>query len=275
MKIVKRINTNAAMGIDQQGKEVVVLGKGVGFPKVPYELENMEVVDHVFYNIDSRYAGLITELPQNVLMASSDLVEQAELNLECGLNPNLPITLADHINFAIQRQNKGIQVTTPLAYDVEHLYPLETELGMLALDIIQDYMDVRLPDSEAVIIAMHIVSGEVEGSNLHLMMKSLKMIEEVCNIVEQELHITIDKNSYQYSRLVIHLQYLIQRLMDGSQTESIGGKMLHSMIREYPDIYQCVQKITEYFRKNQGWECNREEMMYLMLHINRVREKNI
>ena len=38
MKIIKKINTSAALALDSAGREIIVLGKGIGFPKVPYEL---------------------------------------------------------------------------------------------------------------------------------------------------------------------------------------------------------------------------------------------
>ena len=35
MKIIRQINNNAALALDGNGKELVVLGRGVGFPKMP------------------------------------------------------------------------------------------------------------------------------------------------------------------------------------------------------------------------------------------------
>lgn len=41
MKIIRQINNNAALALDGNGKELVVLGRGVGFPKMPYELTDL------------------------------------------------------------------------------------------------------------------------------------------------------------------------------------------------------------------------------------------
>lgn len=48
MKIVKRINHNAALAIDDNGNELVILGKGVGFPKTPYELTDLRLLQEHF-----------------------------------------------------------------------------------------------------------------------------------------------------------------------------------------------------------------------------------
>lgn len=274
MKIIKQINNNAALALDGSGNEVVVLGRGVGFPKMPYELTDLSRVERTFYDVNPQYLGILADLPQPVMLASADIAELAEIELDCELNPNLPFTLADHLNFAIERIHKGIDLTTPLAYDVRHLYPRETELGMRALAILEQHAGVRLPDSEAVNVALHLINAEAETGDMHSMMMTLKIIAEVDAIVENRLHIRLDKESFHYSRFTMHLRYLIQRLAAGSQVEERTGGMLRQLAREYPDIYLCARAVADYFKSTWGWQCNDEELLYLMLHINRVQEKN-
>ena len=45
MQIIKKINTSAALALDKNGHEVVVMGKGVGFPSVPYELDDLSKIE--------------------------------------------------------------------------------------------------------------------------------------------------------------------------------------------------------------------------------------
>ena len=273
MRIIKRISNNAALAIDGAGNELAVLGKGIGFPSIPYELTDLEKIDRTFYNIDPRYLDMIASIPQPILLASADLVEQAEINLNCELNPNLPFTLADHLQFALDRMSKGIDLTAPLAYDVQHLYPNEYELGELALDIFQDYVGERLPDSEAVNVALHIINAEIETGTDHSAMLALQIIGEIDDLLEHELGIKLEKNSFRYSRFAMHLRYLVQRLSSGKQVDSSGGGMLQTLAKEYPDVYLCTRKVADHLYITYGWKCSDEEKLYLMLHINRVQEK--
>ena len=273
MKIVKQINNNAALAVDGSGKELIVLGRGVGFPKMPYELTDLSRVERTFYDVNPNYFGIAADLPRPVILASADIAERAEIELDCELNPNLPFTLADHLNFAIERLNKGIDVPTPLAYDVQHLYPRESELGSRALEILARHTGVRLPDSEAVNVALHLINAETEAGDMNTMMATLRIIEDVDAIVEDRLKITLDKESFYYSRFTMHLRYLIQRLSAGEQAADQISGMLRQLAREYPDVYLCAQAVTEYFKDAWNWQCNDEEQVYLMLHINRVREK--
>lgn len=273
MKVIKKINTSAAVALDSTGKEIVILGKGVGFPQVPYELTDMARIERTFYDINPKYLAMLADISQPILMASAEISEQAEIELHCQLNPNLPITLADHLKFAIERLRKGIDLTTPIAYDVRHLYPKEAKMGIRALDTFKKYTNVTLPDSEAVDVAMHLINAEVESGDMHSLMMTLKIISEVEKIVERQLYITLDKDSYYYSRFTMHLRYLIQRLSSGRQTKERGAGILRTLARECPEIHLCALQVSDYLKGTWDWQCNDEEVLYLMMHINRVQEK--
>ena len=270
MRIIKKINTSAVLALDSTGKEIIVLGKGLGFPAIPYELEDLSKIDRTFYGVDPRYLGMIADIPQPVLLASAEIAELAEDELDCRMNPNLPFTLADHLHFAISRLRNGIDLTTPIAYDVKHLYPKEFALGVRSLDILRESAGVTLPDHEAINVTMHIINAEAESSDLHNLMMTLKIIDQVEKIVERQMKISLDKESYNYSRFAMHLRYLIQRLETGKPAEERGAEMLRPLAREYPDIYTCALKVAEYFKGTWSWQCSNEEIVYLMMHIHRV-----
>lgn len=271
MKIIKKINTSAVLALDSTGKEIVVLGKGLGFPAIPYDLEDLSAIDRTFYDVDPRYLGMIADIPQSVLLASAEIAELAEDELECGMNPNLPFTLADHFNFAISRLRNGIDLTTPIAYDMKHFYPKEYGLGVRALKVLQDIAGIMLPEYEAVSVTMHLINAEAESSNLHDLMMTLNIIDQVEKIVEYQLNITLDKESYNYSRFAMHLRYLIQRLDSGQQSEAgDAADMLRPLAKEHPEVYACALKVVKYFQGTWRWQCKDEEIVYLMMHIHRV-----
>ena len=193
MKIIKKINTSAALALDASGHEVVVLGKGIGFPPTPYELTDLSKVERTFYDVDPRYLSMIAELSQPIVMACADIADQAEIELGNQLNPNLPFTLADHVQFAVERLKSGVDLTMPIAYDVRHLYPKETALADTALQILHDKAGLELPANEAVNIAMHFINAEAESGDIHSLMLSMQIISDVNKIVEESLHIKLDK----------------------------------------------------------------------------------
>nr|WP_281495344.1 PRD domain-containing protein [Streptococcus uberis] len=271
--VIKQINNNAAIARDASGTEIIILGKGVGFPKTPYEIKDLSKIERTFYDVDSQYLEMIASLPQNVLMASADIVERAEIELDSVFNTNLPFTLADHINFAIERMSKGIDITSPIAYDVKHLYPQQYNIGQVAINIIQEATGHLLPATEAVNVALHLITAQAESGDMHDIIKSVEIISEIRKLIEGNLDITIDEESYQFSRFVMHLRYLIKRLSSGNHSHK-DSTMLKTMSREYPKEYYCVLQITKYLNQNWSWNCDEEEMLYLLIYVTRLSNKN-
>ena len=103
MRIVRKINNSAAVAQDSRGKELIVIGKGIGFPAVPYELTDMSRIDRTFYDIDPRYFEMISTLPQEILLASA-----APSNGSC-----LCIFLADAVDMQHQIE-KLLIITAPI-----------------------------------------------------------------------------------------------------------------------------------------------------------------
>lgn len=270
MRITKSINTNAALALDSQGNEIVVLGKGIGFPKTPYELSDLSKIQRTFYDVKSSYLKIIASLPSEILEVSAQITEMATLELKCELNPSLPFTLADHLSFAMERIVNGIQFPIPLACDIQHLYPTEYSLGVRALEIFSRNLGKELPDSEAVNIALHLINAESKFGDMHSTTIAIQVIEQVDLIIEEELGIIIDKSTFQYSRFATHIQYLVQRLMSNEQVEAGNGALLREMALEHPSLYRCATLITHYLHSTWGWSCNDDERLYIMLHIHRL-----
>lgn len=273
MKLLRKINNNAAVAQDKRGREMVVLGRGVGFHPMPYELTDLSVVYRTFYDVDPQYYEMLSSLPEQALMAAADIAEQAEIALQAELNPNLPFTLADHIAFAQEREKQGIRLATPLHYDVQHLYPREYELGLQAMETVRLRTGTALPRAEAVNIALHIVNAELEGSDLSSTLAAVEVLDEVTVLVERELGIALDRESYNYARFAMHIQFLVRRLSSGKVMEQGSGKMLSELSAEYPATYRCAQAVAKEIEQRHGWHCSSDEVLYLMLHIYRVQNR--
>ena len=113
MKAIQRINHNAAICEDGAGRQLIALGRGIGFGEMPHEVD-LDVVTRTFYGIDSKYLAFIDEVDPEVLEFSAQLADIATGQLSYELSPNLPITLADHIQFAIKRAREHMVVSLPL-----------------------------------------------------------------------------------------------------------------------------------------------------------------
>ena len=272
MELFKKINNNVALARNAKGREMVVFGKGIGFPAMPYELTDLSLVQRSFYDVNEKYFDLLRDVPEAVFLAADDIADTAREELGCSLNTNLTYALADHLNFAIQCSREGMSVRTPLAYDIRHLYPQEYAIAKEGLHQLCSTLEVDLPESEAVSIAMHIITAENEVGDMHSTILTAKVISEISALVEESLSVKLDKDSFSFSRFAMHLRYLVQRMMQGKPLNSDNAMdvMFTTMRREYPDTYTCVQQIDRFLRDTYGWTCSREEQLYLIMHIHRV-----
>ncbi len=270
MKIIKKINTSAAIALDSLGREIVVLGKGIGFPPVPYELDDLSKIERTFYDVDPKYQGVIANIPENIVKVAAEITEMAESELMTELSPNFPFTLADHLNFAVERLRSGIDLTVAISYDIRYLYQKEYAVGKKALEMMYEKAGIMLPESEIVNVALHIINSEKGNNSATKVIRDARIVSEVDRIIEEKINIRLDRQSYEYARYVKHLMYLVQRFESQENSEVKNGMMLNTLAREYPEIYDCALAITNYFTKSWGWNCSKDETLYLMLHINRL-----
>ena len=273
MQVIKKLNNNFAICLDKEGNELIAFGKGIGFPKVPYEITDLSQIDRTFYDIDHKYLELLPELPEKVLDFTARLVDIAHNELRYELNPNLVMTLADHINFCVQRARKKIIVQMPLLCEIERSFPNEAKIGKYAVRQIERRFAVQLNENEASGIAMAFVNARNSGTNQE---KSSvqnwykEALEDTISIVEDTISIVIERDSFNFARYSSHLMYLLKRI-DSHQTLNTDNGIMYQAIREeFPEIAECIDKIEKYFKEKFEIILSEEEKMYLMLHINRI-----
>lgn len=271
MWIVRKINNNCALARDSEGQDVVVFGKGIGFRRPPYELTDLSVIERTFYGVKGPSLVALRDIPDDVVIVASDIIEYAKGYLDADLNPNAEVTLADHISFAISRVREGLEIETPLAFDVRHFYPKETRVGRRALSMIRSRLGVELPEAEGVNIALHIIDAEAEQGDMHVTKVATEVIAHVVGIVEDCFGRRVDTESFSYARFVMHLRFLVGRI-EGKGERSGGMAPMLDVVRDaYPESYACTQVIVDYLSREFDWTCDESETLYLLIYVQRLR----
>ena len=270
MKIIKKINNNVAIALDGRGKELIVFGKGIGFPKIPYELTDLSKVERTFYDIEPQYYGLLQELPEDIIRVASKMVLRIKNQVAKNLNPNLVFILADHINFAVERARKGLDISLPYSYELEYEQPGITKLAAFFVKNIRKRYQVFLPKGEITSITMHILNA-MEGTSGKVDEKESSgvIIRKVTEIIEEHFDIQIDKESFNYFRFKNHMKYFVDRSRKEEFTDQ-NQELYDSMRKSYPETYECVLKINEYITEIFHERCSSEEMLYFIIHVNRL-----
>lgn len=270
MLLVRAVGHNAAIAQNADGIETVVFGKGLGFGKMPYELTELERVERTFYDIDPRLSSVLTAVPEPTIRIAAKVAEEAERELGVALNPHMALTFADHLDFVLHRIERGINIQTPMAYDVQHLYPREAKVARRARDLIEHELHVQLPDSEITAITLHIITAASSAGDMHLTMTVSEVAQDLSRLLEQRLGVELDHSALPFARFMLHLRYLIDRLSSERQHDDAPMAMLDGTAPTVPEIYEATLAATAYFESKWGWHCSREETMYLMMHIYRL-----
>lgn len=270
MKVVKKVNNNIAICIDANGNELIAFGNGIGFPKTPYEINDLSKITRTFYGVNPNYLDMLNDIPEDVFEISARIVDYAKMKIQAELNPNVVFTLADHINFAIQRYEKKMNIKMPFLYDIEHLYEAEMEVGKKAIRYINKIKKIHLCGNEAFGIALHFINAENIKKHSETGLDEKKIRDDITKIIEHAFDLKINRRSFNYSRFVTHMQYLLKRQMKDTCISSENMRLFDSMIDEFPKTHDCVLQVKAYIKSELNWTLNNEELLYLMLHINRL-----
>ncbi|GKU26518.1 BglG family transcription antiterminator LicT [Clostridium folliculivorans] len=277
MKVKKVFNNNILLAEDENLLEMVLLGRGVAFQKKPGDDIGLEKVEKTFVlnspELANKFIELIKEVPVNHLELTNKIIEEAQTDLGVNLNESIYIALADHVNYALSRYKQGINMKNALLWEIKKFYKKEFAAALKSLKLIQYYEGISLPEDEAGFIALHFVNAQQGGEDIKQTILVTEMVEDVLKIVKFHYNLNIDESSLNYSRFVTHIRYFAKRLL-AKELSGSDEDFLYEQIKEkYPEAHECALKVRNYIKKKFDVLITNDEMLYFMLHINRVTQR--
>ena len=272
MQIKKIFNNNVVLS-EINNKEVVVMGKGIAFGKKNGNFLEKEKIEKVFQLQDSnnteRFKELLKDVPMSLVSLSSDIIEYAKNILDTDFNEYIYITLTDHLNFAINRAKENISYVNALKWDIKKYYPKEYGVGMKALNLIKEELDVDFTEDEAVNIALHFINAS-DKIQLDETIQVIKMTEDILNIIKYSYNQSLDEETLSYERFMTHLKFFFQRLMKNIQVVGEDDFIFNEVKNKYSKAYECTKRVEKYLLENFKRELTKEEKAYLTIHIQRI-----
>lgn len=275
MKINKIINNNV-ISVTQNNQERVVMGKGIGFQKEEGDIVEESKIDKIFdlnnQEISDRFKTLLIEVPIEVVQAVEKIIEVAKIEYHKELSDTIYVTLTDHINFAIERQQEGMAIKKGLLWEIKKFYPTEYEVGMRGLEWIEEIAGVKLPADEAGFIAIHLLNAE--HNNLADYNQVTEMVQNILSLVKYHFRLDFDEESLTYFRFVTHLKFLAQRILSKNPLNTSEIELYDIVKEKYKDAFKCVKKIEVFLMKKYQYEMTKDEVLYLTIHIQRLISRN-
>jgi beta-glucoside operon transcriptional antiterminator len=251
------------------------MGSGVGFKKSVGEIVDEALVEKTFIlkqkDASEKFKLLLEDIPSQYVSLCYDIIEYAKNILGVELSDYIYVTLTDHISYALKLFEEGLNRPNPLIWEIKKFYTKEFEIGLKALEFIEDETGKKLLEDEAGNIALHLINAQVnnKGGKVEDIAKQTKMIQDILNIVKYTYNIPLDEKSLNYERFVTHLRFFFQRLSKNQEVEGEDDFLLQQVKAKYKKAYDCMLKIEAYLEK----ELSDEEKLYLTIHIQRVTQR--
>lgn len=218
-----------------------------------------------------KFQQLLSDIPLEHVKLTDDIIKMAETQKGKKLNDSLIISLSDHISTSITRYLNGITIKNAMLWDIKRFYEDEYQIGLKALDMIENSLHVRLPEDEAGFIAFHIVNADMDESNMNQIVEITKVMQEISNIVKYYFKVEFDTDSVYYYRFITHLKFFAQRLILGETFKEEEKEDLLDVVKlQYETAYKCVEKIGTFLLTRYEYKLSREEKLYLTIHVERV-----
>lgn len=280
MKIDKVINNNLVRSF-KDGKEVLVMGKGLGFQKHKNDFIDESLIERV-YVIDeeeknSNYLEvLLSNIPYTYIQTTNEIVRYAMNSLDKRLDETIWLSLTDHIYHAIDRAKKGKTVRNALLWEISRFYNHEYLIGKEAINIIRKRHDVQLTDSEAGFIALYLVNAQMDDSlKVQETMEFVKRQRKILDIVKYHYGVELNESSVHYDRFFTHIKYFVRRISKEKNLLNEDLGFLDIIKTKYPQEYKCARKIEDYVNKEMNRDLSEDEIVYLAIHIKRVIDESL
>lgn len=274
MKIIKTFNNNICLVEDAKHQEMILMGKGIAFGLKKDDEVDPNKIDKKFVfdtkELNDKFNALFDQVPVKYIELSSNIIDYATKALNIIFDNSIYLALSDHISYAIERYQNGEVLKNALLFDIKKFYPNEFKVALKALDMIAYETDIKMSEDEAGFIAMHFVNASQSGEAMSQTIAVTKMVEDILQIVEYHYHLALDVNSINYIRFVSHIRFFARRLFSNEIYNDDQDDLFEQIRNKYPTSYQCSLKVKKYILLNYNIDLGNDEMVYFMLHINRV-----
>jgi beta-glucoside operon transcriptional antiterminator len=275
VQVLKVFNNNVVLGRDERGVEHVLFGRGLGFKVTPGSTVDESRVERRFVPGGTggadRIAALVNEIPLDDIELTERIVELARTRLGSHITDHIVLSLADHLSFALRRAAEGAgEIEYPLRWEVQYLYPAEVQVARAALDLVADERGVRLPDVEAVPLALHLVNAQFDTSDMSTTAQMTQTLHRTLAIIREEYGVDIDEGSVEVARFVTHLRYLFLRERQGRKLGETPAELHAALKSARPREYTSAGRIGTLLADQYGWNISTDEILYLALHVSRL-----
>ncbi|ASD20728.1 transcriptional antiterminator [Cryobacterium sp. LW097] len=269
----KVLNNNVVISVDSAGQERVLMGRGLGFQLQPTDTIDPAKVEKTFILEQGSGADharqLLASVPYPVIEAVTAAVDEAERILGRSLGRRLPMAIIDHVQYVLERMQKGIRIPSTAMPELRVLHPQEFDAALAMARSVSASLQTDLPAEEAVFLTMHILNATRDEPNGTAALL-FRRVQHVVTTVEGGLGVQLDVASPDYARFILHIQFLLQRLVAKTMLRGSDTSFFEFAKHSYPRSYAIAADVKLYVSEATGSELTDEELLYVIVHVERL-----
>ncbi|GGP08587.1 PRD domain-containing protein [Oceanobacillus neutriphilus] len=276
MQVVKVFNNNVVLVKNKYDLEEIVMGKGVGFGKFPGDkIEEQKIEKQFASKVKDKdmvpdFEEILKRVDYLDITLASEIFSLFEKRISKKVSETSLLDMADHINFMLKRAKEGASFRTPLEWELKEIYPLEYEISLEAVKLLNEKTGIYIPDMEAAFITLHYVNATSGESRMEETILISKILQNILNIIKYHYGKEFNEATVHFRRFITHIRYFVKRQL-AKENVSVQSSTLLSVIKlQYKNDYQCAEKIKNYLDEKYNWSISKDELMYLTLHLNRL-----
>lgn len=270
--IIKKVLNNNVVIAEKNMEQFVLVGKGLGFDSSKGAKVNSSRIESVFVkknsDLNRNFDEILKNVNNEIVGISEEIISLCEKELGVKLSEGIHVSLPDHINFAIVRIEKGVKIENPFLYELVALYPKEYRLAEKALAMINNNLSIELPIDEIGFICMHIKAA-IKQEAVSTALAYTKKVREIMDLIAKLLKKEFNKNSLDYMRTIIHLNFMIERIKN---KKTVKNSLLDSIKKDLYNQYDIAIKVAMKIENLFSVKVSEDEIGYIALHISRLTE---
>lgn len=271
MRVLKVFNNNSVAAMSDEMGDIILTGSGIGFQKKIGDTIDERRIEKTYRFQDiqrKRFEQALNNVP-TIFEITDEIVKLATERLNTEFSGEIFLAISDHISFAIKRKKENMKLPNIVLSETKYLYRKEYEIGLFAIDLIEEKTGVRLDDDEASFVALHLINFSLDRTN-HNATKIATLTTEVVDIMKSTLKLQLDEESSGYIRIITHLKYLAERIFKNEpMSVEDTTSSIREMLKEDLRLALCINRIVKLIHKRYDYLLSPDEQTYLCIHIKR------
>lgn len=268
--VIKKVLNNNVVIAKKDDNDFILIGSGLGFDFHKGSVVPAQRIEKVFIRenteIDNNYDKVLESIDSKIIGLSEEIICMAESELKVKLNTPIHVSLPDHINFTLRRMEKKIKIENPFLNELKVLYPEEYSISSKALKMINERLNLKLPEDEIGFICLHI-HGAITKDGIGVHLEYTKKIRDIMELISKLIKRPIHKNSLEYARTLTHINFMLERVLKG---KTIKNLLLDTIKVQFSSEYDIAIKLSLRIESLFFVKVPEDEIGYLAIHLKRL-----